>query len=398
MNLVVAGKNSIAVDVLKHIHENMNIPVYVLLNRTENFKNTFQKSLGFYAKKHNIPIVELEEVYEKEDLIFLSLEFDRIIRPHKFKSQKLFNIHFSLLPAYKGMYTSALPILHGEAKTGVTLHKIDKGIDTGDIIEQREITIDLKNDTARTLYLKYIESGTQLVIDNLQKLVYENVEATTQSSYQSSYFSKDAIDYSNLKIDYNKTAFQIVNQLRAFSFREYQLPKYNDQQIGCWSVTENKSTKKPGTIVQETKVGLRIATIDFDLDIFFDQFDELIDACKSNNVSSLKTLLTNKQIDLEIKTKEGWTPLIISSFNGFYECVSLLLEAGANPNASNYNNTTVLMYAKTNAVKTGDTKIIDLLLEFGADLSQKDIYNKTVLDWVIEEDKEIYKYLRHRYD
>ena len=156
MNLIIAGKNNIAVDVLKFALDNLNMPIFVVLNKTENFQNNFQKSLGFYAKRWNVTIKKLEDIYDLNDSIFLSLEFDRIIKPDLFKSKNLFNIHFSLLPAYKGMYTSALPILNGEDKSGVTLHRIDSGIDTGEIIAQTEIKINYK-DTARDLYIKYIE-------------------------------------------------------------------------------------------------------------------------------------------------------------------------------------------------------------------------------------------------
>ena len=55
------------------------------------------------------------------------------------------------------MYTSCLPILNGETITGVTLHKIDSGIDTGYIIKQKVFKINI-NDTARDLYLKYLKN------------------------------------------------------------------------------------------------------------------------------------------------------------------------------------------------------------------------------------------------
>ena len=170
MNLVIAGKNSIAVDVLEYAIKDMSIPIFVVLNKTEDFKNGFQKSLGFYAKLWNIPIVNLEEVYDYHDAVFLSLEFDRIIKPSFFKTTFLYNIHFSLLPAYKGMFTSALPFINGESASGVTLHKIDSGIDTGDIIDQKRFEI-LEDDTARSLYLKYIKHGTKLVIEKLTNLL-----------------------------------------------------------------------------------------------------------------------------------------------------------------------------------------------------------------------------------
>lgn len=132
--------------------------IFVVINKTDSGVNLWQKSLKKYALDNNIKIKTLEDCYDIKDLIFFSLEFDRIIKTEFFKTKKMYNIYFSLLPAYKGMYTSALPIINGEKYSGVTLHKIDNGIDTGDIIDQIKFEIDL-NDTARDLYLKYIENS-----------------------------------------------------------------------------------------------------------------------------------------------------------------------------------------------------------------------------------------------
>ncbi len=393
MRLIIAGKNSIAVDVLRYAMENFDISISVVLNRTEDFKNGFQKSLGFYANLFKIPIINLEEAYTFEDAIFLSLEFDKIIKPKLFKTKNLFNIHFSLLPAYKGMYTSALPIINAEKETGVTLHKIDSGIDTGDIISQSKIQIS-ENDTARTLYLKYINEGTKLVTNNLSSLLFNNYKAFPQSIMGSTYFGKNAIDYENLKIDYRKSAFQVVNQLKAFSFREYQLPKFNDIEIGSWEITKDKSNLKPGTIVKELTNGLQMATIDFDINLFFDRYKSLWEYSKNNDYNALNSLLTLSNLDLETKTNEGWTALIIAVYNGSFECVNHLLNAGANVNAHNNNLTSVLMYAKANALVTKDNRIINCLLENGADIKSKDVFGKTVIDWVKEEDNALYEYFK----
>ena len=395
MKLIIAGKNSIAVDVLEYAIKNVDIPIFVVLNKTEDFKNGFQKALGFYAKLWNIPIVNLEEVYSYHDAIFLSLEFDRIIKPRLFETKYLYNIHFSLLPAYKGMFTSALPFINGESATGVTLHKIDSGIDTGDIIEQKSFDI-LEDDTARSLYLKYNKYGTKLVIANLTNLLNNDFNCFPQLSKGSTYFGKNSIDYINLKIDYRKSAFQVVNQLKAFSFREYQLPKFNDIEIGSWEITNEKSMLKPGTIVKELTNGFQIATIDFDISIHFDLYSDLWKYCKNNDFSALKNLLKVSILDLETKTKEGWTALIIAAYNGSYECIKELINAGADVNSHNYNFTTVLMYAKTNASKSKDNRVIDSLLENGADIKAKDIFEKTVIDWVKEEDNVLYEYFKSK--
>ena len=395
MKLIIAGKNSIAVNVLKYVIDNLNIQIFVVLNRTEDFKNTFQKSLGFYANLWGIPILTLEDVYKYEQAVFLSLEFDRIISPGLFKTKHLFNIHFSLLPAYKGMYTSALPILHGNDKTGVTLHEIDHGIDTGKIIAQEEIKIE-NTDTARSLYVKYIKYGTELVVRNITNLIQNNYTCYKQSHEGSTYFGKKSIDYSNFQINYRQTAEQVIRELRAFSFREYQLPKFQNKQIGTWQITDEKSTSKPNSIVREEGNKIQVATIDYDIVLYVDFYENLWDFCKGNNYLSLKKLLTTRNINLETKTKEGWTALILAAYNGAYECLEILINHGADVDASNYNYTTVLMYAKTNCLITNDKKILNKLIDSGGNMYAKDIFGKSLFDWVKEEDKSLYDFLKSR--
>ena len=94
MNIIIAGKNNIAVDFLKYVLELKNLNVFVILNKTDNFKNSFQKSLGFYARLWNVSIINLENSYVIENAIFISLEFDKLIKPSLFKTNAVFNIHF----------------------------------------------------------------------------------------------------------------------------------------------------------------------------------------------------------------------------------------------------------------------------------------------------------------
>jgi methionyl-tRNA formyltransferase len=395
VKVIIAGKNDIAVDVLKHIIDKMHLPVFVVLNKTDNFKNGFQKSLGYYANKWEIPIVKLEEVYSFENSIFLSLEFDRIIKPVLFNTKNLFNIHFSLLPSYKGMYTSAHPILNGENESGVTLHKMDLGIDTGDIIDQKKINICYK-DSARDLHLKYVKVGTELVIKNLCSLLNNTFNFTMQVAEKSTYFSKKSIDYKNLKVDFNQTAFQVSNQLRAYTFREYQLPKFNNIELGSFFITKNKSSFHPGKIIKESDYQIVISTIDFDMILNKDLFYLCCKYSKENDFKSLKKLLNFNKINLEEKTIEGWTPLIIAVYNGSYESAQLLIEAGADVNAHNYNFTSVLMYAKDEFLVNGSLKIIEKLIESNANILSKDIYGKDVVDWVKNKNNYLYKYFKSK--
>lgn len=239
IKICIAGKNNIAVNALEFLLKNFYScdEIAIIPNVTDDGNDTWQNSLLKCAIKNNIKIATLEEIYSIKNLLFISLEFDKIVKPSNFSTSRLFNIHFSLLPKYKGVYTSILPILYGEAKSGVSLHCIDVGIDTGAIIAQKSFKIDI-NDNARDLYFKYLKNGFILFRDNIEKLIKDDFIAIPQNALQSTYFSRKEIDL-NCEINFNKTSFQIHNQIRAFIFKEYQLPKIKNNKI-CQSILTNE--------------------------------------------------------------------------------------------------------------------------------------------------------------
>lgn len=382
--ICIAGKNDIAVNVLLNCIKNYkDNKIICVVNKNEKGINSWQKSLKWFAEKNNVEIVELDDVYNIEDLLFLSLEFDRIIRPNKFKSKELYNIHFSLLPKYKGMYTSILPILNDENHTGVTLHKIRSGIDTGEIIEQIKIPIDLE-DTSFDIYKKCIENGTQLVLKNLESLINNEFECKKQSPIGSSYYAASTIDFSNISLNCNQTAYQIKNQIRAFCFRPYQLLEWNySKYIGC-KIENEMSEQKPGTILEDNQLFTRISTIDYNVLLYKDVFEELLrNIVNFNNEIAKKMCICHKTI--EFQDKHGWSPLTVAVYNNNYEITKYLIQNGADINIKNNNGTNLLMYAKDCYVQYNDATIFDYLLSLGLDPKDKDYSGKNLYDYCNDE-------------
>ena len=175
MRLYIAGKNNIAVEGLLmalELREKYRFDIGVICNKTETGVNGWQRSLRWYAQKFGVKEYKLEDIYDIEDSVFLSLEYDSIVDVKKFKTKRLYNIHYSMLPYYKGMYTSAIPLLNGESSSGVTLHCLDAGIDTGNIIAHKKFKIE-KDDTCRDLYFKYTTNAMELLKDNIEMLIIE---------------------------------------------------------------------------------------------------------------------------------------------------------------------------------------------------------------------------------
>lgn len=378
--ICLAGKNEIAVNALNFLLD--HYPTYrylVVPNKTDPGFTTWQPSLIFHAKMRGVPVVSLEEVYPIQELIFLSLEFDALIKPHLFSSSNLFNIHFSALPKYKGMYTSVMPILNGESESGVTLHCIDSGIDTGDILDQIVFPI-ASNETGRDLYGHYLRYSFELFRKNIASILSGNYVTRVQPLAGASYFSRKAIDFSNLSLDLNKTAFEISNQFRAFHFRDYQMPVFKGWEICETEFTTQKSSGKAGQIVKESDTEFEITTIDFNLKLKKDYYKLFWEACSIGNLEEVKRLRTYVP-NLDLRNKMGWNGLILAVYNGRDSVADFLLRNGANKNATNYKGTTVAMYGLGRFEKLGDDSMLRFMIAQKPDLRAKDEAGLSLLDY-----------------
>lgn len=381
--ICIAGKNNIAVEITEYLQVLGYTNICVVLNSTDDGVDSFQRSFKKYALQKNIPIKTLEEVYKIKDLIFLSLEFNKIVAPEKFLTKKIYNIHFSLLPKYKGMYTSYWPIRNGEKTTGVTLHRIAKGIDTGDIIAQEEFEIELF-DTCKDVYLNYIKYGIALIKKYLPKILRNEIICKPQKSNESTYYGRNSVNYQDICIDLIDTANGINNQIRALVFRDFQLPQINGKKVTHCLITEEVSKEKPGTILEEQKWYYKISTIDYNLLLYKDAFEYILELCRLGESEKLQWFIENGY-NMNDQNSKGWTPIIVAAYHGQYEVVKRLIEHGVCVNKTNYNGTTPLMYAKDYAFSTNDFKTVQLLFKCGAGISQKDYNNKSLKDYICEQ-------------
>ena len=371
--ICLAGKNQIAVDALLFMVERgWKNRLIVCPNRTDNGASGWQPSLIRFAREFGVEVVTLDQVQEIEELVFISLEFDRIVRPAAFRTDRLYNIHFSALPAYKGMYTSALPILYRAAVTGVTLHEIDHGIDTGAIIAQEIFPLP-EAWTARDLYFAYMDHGFKLFRAHFDALVADTPPvAQPQPAVGSTYYSRASLDYGNLAIDLRDTADGVIRQLRAFSFHEYQTPVVAGMQIGGWRTLPDRSLERPGTVLAQDDDSIVVATIDYNLRL---ERSRVLDWFALDAEGSTDGL-DPRYVD--IANKSGWTPLIRAAYAGNAALCRQLLKAGADPNLPNKNGTTPLMYAFSGADAAAGRSTARVLLEFGADPGKHDRFGQNL--------------------
>ena len=125
-----------------------------------------------------------------------------------------FNLHGSLLPAYRGAAPINWAIINGDTKTGVTTFFLDKDIDTGSIIQQSEIAIS-DNWTAGELHDVMMPLGADLVVNTVHSIFKGQCTLQPQSSELATHAPK--LNKENCSLDFTKSPNQIINQIRGLS-------------------------------------------------------------------------------------------------------------------------------------------------------------------------------------
>ena len=123
------------------------------------------------------------------------------------------NVHASLLPKYRGAAPVQWAIAQGETVTGVTTMLLNEGLDTGDILMQKEMAI-LHDDTSVTLWPRLAEMGADLLVETLRGLEQKTIVAIPQDHLQATL--APILKKEDGQVDFNRTATEIHNRLRGF--------------------------------------------------------------------------------------------------------------------------------------------------------------------------------------
>ena len=171
------------------------------------------------------------------------------------------NVHVSLLPKYRGAAPINWVIINGEQKTGVSTMFMDEGLDSGDVILQSEFKLD-DEITAGELHDKMTVEGSELLCETLDLIKEGKAPRTPQNHDEFTY--APIMDKNLGHVDFSKTAREIHNLVRGVNPWPSAYTTYMDKKMKVWKtkVLDEKSTKKPGTIIKVDKEGIRVSTKD----------------------------------------------------------------------------------------------------------------------------------------
>lgn len=222
------------------------------------------------ALEHDIPVYQPEKVREEETVNMLkNINPDAIvvaaygqILPESILNIPKYgciNIHASLLPKYRGAAPIEWSIIDGEEKTGVTTMYMEKGLDTGDMIEKTEIVIE-KDDTGETLHDKLALAGAELILTTLDALEEGTATRTKHDDSKSCYASMLNKDMGN--IDFTKSATEIERLIRGLIPWPCAYTKIDGKTVKLYKAEVKAIDSKdymPGEIIEVTKKTFTIA-------------------------------------------------------------------------------------------------------------------------------------------
>jgi methionyl-tRNA formyltransferase len=158
------------------------------------------------------------------------------------------NLHASLLPKYRGAAPIQWAIANGEAVTGVTTMRIDAGLDTGDILLQKEIAI-TPSDTAGTLAPRLAALGADLMVETLHGLqagtVHPHAQDHTNATLAPILKKEDG------QIDFRRPAGEILNRLRGFQPWPGAFTTFRGRNLNVWDAATSQRALPTGELLAE---------------------------------------------------------------------------------------------------------------------------------------------------
>ncbi|PKV64499.1 methionyl-tRNA formyltransferase [Polaribacter sp. Hel1_33_96] len=256
LRIVFMGTPDFAVTILKHLVENHYNIVGVITAADKpagRGRKLNESAVKKYALSKEITILQptnLKNQGFQQELENLKADLQivvafRMLPKAVWKMPKLgtFNLHASLLPSYRGAAPIHWAIINGETKTGVTTFFIDDKIDTGEIILQKEISID-NDETVGSLHDKLMFLGADLVTKTVDLISEGNVTTKKQPELEEK--SAPKLNPENTKINWTHSLDTIYNQIRGLNPfpAAWTSIKNNDEEITAKIYAVRKEIQK----------------------------------------------------------------------------------------------------------------------------------------------------------
>ncbi len=233
--ILLIGGHELGCLCLEHLVKNKYQVVLCIVRKDDDGKDNIFPSLLKLAKRHKIKSIKPQDINEpdilkkveaaKTDIVFSihnsAVFYDKWLSLFE-KKLGIVNAHHGPLPRYGGFWPEMWAIWNEEKDFGVTLHYVDRGVDSGNIIGQYPVSIS-NTDTRKTLYEKCTQTTFQLFKDKLDILLAGKIKGQKQDASKRTYYKRELPNGGF--VDFNWTQEKIKRFYRAVSFHPFVGPK-----------------------------------------------------------------------------------------------------------------------------------------------------------------------------
>lgn len=227
MNIVFMGSPEFAVPALEALHQSSHT-ILSVVSGNDKRRGRNSKPVPTAVKKRALELglntfdtdtLKSDDVYEylnklSPDLIVVVAFKILPERLLEIPTHGAVNIHASLLPKYRGAAPIHWAVINGEKETGITIFKLDQGVDTGKVILKESIDIS-QNETTGSVYKRLMKLGAESIVPVVDQL--EEGTATFQTQNDEEATGAPKLYKENTRIDFEQSAEQIHNFVRGLN-------------------------------------------------------------------------------------------------------------------------------------------------------------------------------------
>ena len=273
MDIIFAGSPSSSAEILSTLVDSpFNISLVLTQADKRSSRNKVEEpsEVAKFAESANLPCYKIDSFCDQTinniikypcDILVLS-SFGKIIPKEVLVHPNItpLNIHFSILPLYRGASPIQSALLNGDIKTGISFMEMVESLDEGPVFDVCEVEIS-DSDNRISLEKKLVATAKSKIIDVIQK-ISDGLQPISQGDNNVSYCRK--ITKEDGRINFEETAKEILNKYRAFSGWPGTYFQYKNITIKIHGMhiikIDNDDT--PGSILDVTKDGIKVKVID----------------------------------------------------------------------------------------------------------------------------------------
>ncbi len=276
MNILFAGSPQSSARILEFLFKKDDISVVGAITqpdkRSGRGKNLIQSDVSLNAnvlgirtfKPENLNTNEIKDEISSLEIDFLVvIAYGKIIPKWLLKLPKIspINIHFSLLPKYRGASPIQTSLINGDTETGVSFMQINDELDSGDIYKSFKTSID-QHDNKISLEKKLTDLCIENICQILHDIEFQRLRPIKQDSSIASYCNK--LSKTNSLVDFNDKSENIMNKFRAYFEWPGLTFSHNNVPIKIKNLVQvdKQSNGKPGVIYKIDKSGIYVNTKD----------------------------------------------------------------------------------------------------------------------------------------